>query len=229
MQASCDLPAACPSAACAAVFVPYMQDCAVMLAATPGVPVADFESFAASCAEMQADAGEMLQPVAVQMFRVLVNTEGAAQASAMFSGGGAGGNDGGAGQPLDPLAPVPPPPPDATRAEDDTTSVTQYHAVCTSADVASCVPPCNAEHHGYELLATIDGTDTKFSCNLAHGLYSWMGATSEGGYRGGRLRASSLLFRGRGGLVLRDADGGRGDQHRSDDPIRAGRSYHLWG
>ena len=30
MQASCDLPAACPSAACAAVFVPYMQDCAAM-------------------------------------------------------------------------------------------------------------------------------------------------------------------------------------------------------
>jgi hypothetical protein len=46
------------------------------------------------------------------------------------------------------------------------------------------VPPCNAEHHGYELLATIDGTDTKFSCNPAHGLYSWMGAASEGGYLG---------------------------------------------
>ena len=60
----------------------------------------------------------------------------------------------------------------------------QYHAECTSADVASCVPECNAEHHGFELLATIDGTDTKFSCNLAHGLYSWMGAASEGGYLG---------------------------------------------
>ena len=60
----------------------------------------------------------------------------------------------------------------------------QYHAVCTSANVASCVPPCNMAHHGYELLATIDGTDTKFSCNLAHGLFSWMGAASEGGYLG---------------------------------------------
>ena len=79
----------------------------------------------------------------------------------------------------------PPPPPDATAGSGDaTTGVTQYHAVCTSADVASCVPECNAEHHGYELLATIDGTDTKFSCNLAHGLYSWMGAASEGGYLG---------------------------------------------
>eukprot|EP01046_Picozoa_sp_COSAG06_P068536 COSAG06_NODE_18268_length_895_cov_1.537688_1_plen_133_part_00 len=121
----------------------------------------------------------MLQPVAVQMFRVLVNTEGVAQAGVMFMGGGMG--DGGVGDGkldrLQPLPPVPPPPPDATGGGDDTTGVTQYHAVCTSVDVASCVPECNLDHHGYELLATtIDGTDTKFSCNLAHGLYSWMGA-----------------------------------------------------
>jgi len=78
LQASCALPATCPSAACAAVFVPFMDNCATMLATMPGVPVADFQSFASSCVEMQAGAGEMLQPVAVQMFRVLVNTEGAA-------------------------------------------------------------------------------------------------------------------------------------------------------
>ena len=70
LQASCDLPATCPSAACAAVFVPYMQNCAAIVATTPGVPVADFQTFAASCVELQAGAGEMLQPVAVQMFRV---------------------------------------------------------------------------------------------------------------------------------------------------------------
>lgn len=34
------------------------------------------------------------------------------------------------------------------------------------------------------LLLNIDGDDSKFSCNLAHGLYSWMGAASEGGYLG---------------------------------------------
>ena len=54
----------------------------------------------------------------------------------------------------------------------------------TSADVASCVPDCNVEHHGYELLATIDGTDTKFSCDLSHGLYSWMSPATKGGYLG---------------------------------------------
>ncbi len=154
-----------------------------MLATTPGVPVADFQSLAASCVEMQVGAGQMLQPVAVQMFRVLVNTEGVAQAGAMFPGGGGGDDGGNLLDPLQPLPPAPSPPPDATGGG-GVTGVTQYHAECTSADVASCVPPCNAEHHGFELLATIDGTDTKFSCNLAHGLYSWMGVASEGGYLG---------------------------------------------
>eukprot|EP01046_Picozoa_sp_COSAG06_P012930 COSAG06_NODE_772_length_12432_cov_119.880159_13_plen_730_part_00 len=51
-------------------------------------------------------------------------------------------------------------------------------------NLTACLPPCDADNHGFELLATIDGTDTKFSCNLAHGLYSWMGAASEGGYLG---------------------------------------------
>ena len=111
MQANCDLPVTCPSAACAAVFVPFMDNCATMLATMPGVPVSDFQSFAASCAEMQVGAGEMLQPVAVQMFRVLVNTEGAAQAGAMFLGGGDDGSN--PLEPLQPLPPVPPPPPDA--------------------------------------------------------------------------------------------------------------------
>ena len=124
----------------------------------------------------------MLQPVAVQMFRVLVNTEGVAQAGAMFPGGGDDGSN--PVDPLQPLPPVPPPPPDEAEGGNEATGVTQYHAECTSAEIASCVPPCNVEHHGYELLATIDGTDTKFSCNLAHRLYSWMGAASEGGYLG---------------------------------------------
>ena len=47
----------------------------------------------------------MLQPVAVQMFRVLVTTEGAAQAGGMFPGGGdTAGGGGGYGKPLDPRA-----------------------------------------------------------------------------------------------------------------------------
>jgi hypothetical protein len=173
----------------------------------------------------------MLQPVAVQMFRVLVNTEGAAQAGGMFPGGGDGGDGGGGyGQPLDPLQPVtpvpPPPPPDA--GAEDGTGVQQYHAVCTSADVASCVPPCNAEHHGYELLATIDGTDTKFSCNLAHGLYSWMGAASEGGYLGADAQSFfSAVVSGAAGsyIVTLTEDAGIS----TDLVIQPGQDVHITG
>ena len=81
-------------------------------------------------------------------------------------------------------------PADTSPGADDTgnsesSGIKEYHAECRSAEIATCVPACSADHHGFELLATIDGTDTKFSCNLAHGLYSWMGAASEGGYLGG--------------------------------------------
>ena len=179
-QASCDLPASCPSMACASVFLPFMAGCGTMLAQMPGLQVDQFESFAASCREEQAS---MLQPVEVQMFRVRVDTEGAAQSGAMFPSGGPGPSP-----PLDPLQPLLPlPPPPAPQGAEDPTGVEQYHATCSSADIAACVPACNAQHHGYELLATIDGTDTKFSCNLAHGLFSWMGAASEGGYLGSDL------------------------------------------
>ena len=117
LQASCELPDTCPSAECAAIFMPYFEDCDALLSTMPGVPVEQFRAFYSSCQEMQSSSQLMLQPVAVQMFRVLVNTEGAAHAGSMFPGGG-DGNDGsgGYGQPLDPLQPVTPvpPPPDAT-------------------------------------------------------------------------------------------------------------------
>eukprot|EP01045_Picozoa_sp_COSAG04_P005318 COSAG04_NODE_245_length_18929_cov_6.708391_4_plen_3740_part_00 len=182
LQTSCELPDTCSSVACAAVFVPFMDDCGEMLARSSNVPLDQFQAFQASCQGMQAGAGQLLQPVNVQMFRVLVDTEGAAQAGAMFPRGN--GDDSG-NAPLQPLPPVPPPPaPSGSGGSGEATGVEQYHAECASADVATCVPACNAEHHGYELLATIDGTDTKFSCNVAHGLYSWVGAASEGGYLG---------------------------------------------
>ena len=213
-----------------------MADCDAMLASMPGVPLNDFQSFESSCQELTAGAQLMLQPVAVQMFRVLIDTEGAAQSGSMFPGGGAAaGGGGGNGQPLDPLQPLPPvpppPPPPAdasTAGSGDATGVTQYHAECTSVDVASCVPECNAEHHGYELLATIDGTDTKFSCNLAHGLYSWMGAASEGGYLGSDSASFfSAVVSGAAGsyIVTLTADAGIG----TDLTIRAGQAVDISG
>ena len=76
---------------------------------SPAIALPQFAGFYASCQELASGAGQelasgagqMLQPVAVQMFRVLVNTEGAAQAGGMLSGGGDGGDGGGGyGQPL---------------------------------------------------------------------------------------------------------------------------------
>ena len=93
LQASCELPDTCPSAECAAVFVPYFEDCDALLSTMPGVPVEQFRALYGSCQEMQSSSQLMLQPVDVQMFRVRVNTEGAAQAGGcaerLAAGGGA--------------------------------------------------------------------------------------------------------------------------------------------
>ena len=75
LQASCSLPATCPSAGCATVFVPFMADCDAMLSTVPGLPIDQYRSFAASCGElMLCDARPAMS------FHVLVMDEGAAQA-----------------------------------------------------------------------------------------------------------------------------------------------------
>ena len=161
LQARCKkLPGTCGTMQCAAAFVGFFDDCSSVL------NKGEFRRFYAGCKELQAQSKRMLlQPVSVQMFKVAIATK--PPPSAVSPG------------PPPPSKPhsSPPPPPHAS-------AVQEYHAVCSSATIETCVPTCNATHHGYVLLATIDGTDTKFSCNVAHGLYSWVGAASEGGYLG---------------------------------------------
>ena len=161
LQARCKkLPGTCGTMKCAAAFVGFFDDCSSVL------NKGEFRRFYAGCKELQAQSKRMLlQPVSVQMFKVAIATK--PPPSAVSPG------------PPPPSKPhsSPPPPPHAS-------AVQEYHAVCSSATIETCVPTCNATHHGYVLLATIDGTDTKFSCNVAHGLYSWVGAASEGGYLG---------------------------------------------
>jgi hypothetical protein len=43
-----------------------------------------------------------------------------------------------------------------------------------------CIPECTAELHGFLLLLNIDGNDSKLSCELHHGKYSWMGQATDG-------------------------------------------------
>ena len=62
----------------------------------------------------------------------------------------------------------------------------QLSLACTDDSLShdECVPECGRDLHGCLLLLNIDGDDTKLSCELQHGLYSWLGAASEGGFIG---------------------------------------------
>lgn len=57
---------------------------------------------------------------------------------------------------------------------------------CTDASISEsdCIPDCVDELHGFILLLNIDGGDNKLSCELHHGLYSWVGSASDGGFIG---------------------------------------------
>ena len=53
----------------------------------------------------------------------------------------------------------------------------QLGVECTEDGVSDgdCIPECNVEVHGFLLLLNIDGSDMKFTCQLHHTLYSWIG------------------------------------------------------
>ena len=64
-----------------------------------------------------------------------------------------------------------------------------------------CIPECDADIHGWLMLLNIDGNDLKFSCEIHHRLYSWLGPAGEGGYIGSDIRALiSALNSAAGGL-----------------------------
>ena len=47
---------------------------------------------------------------------------------------------------------------------------------CSDGTPASdCVPACSEDYHGVLMLLNIEGDDSKFACELRHGLYSWVG------------------------------------------------------
>ena len=58
----------------------------------------------------------------------------------------------------------------------------QLNLECT--DVEDCVPECSERYHGYLMLLNINGRDSKLSCELHRGHYSWVGAAADGGYLG---------------------------------------------
>ena len=61
----------------------------------------------------------------------------------------------------------------------------EFFAMCpTGVPADHCIPMCEAKTNGYLLLLNLDGEDTKLTCELHHGLYSWVGGSADGGFIG---------------------------------------------
>eukprot|EP01052_Picozoa_sp_SAG31_P040557 SAG31_NODE_5901_length_2264_cov_2.354273_1_plen_395_part_10 len=200
----CDsLPPTC-SLQCSYQFISIFDSChdQALMRGLSAEQLADWTSFYAVCSEVEQSAAEMsaLQPVNVRMFRIMISSDAAQSQAEMFGG------DGQTEPVIGPLPELPPPPP--ASADSGSTEVQEYHAQCTTANILTCVPACNATHHGFELLATIDGTDTKFSCNLANQQYSWVGAAALGGFLGQNVAAFvSAVISGAAGTYVLTLDG----------------------
>ena len=53
----------------------------------------------------------------------------------------------------------------------------QLNVECSAGTAAAdCVPACSQAYHGYLMLLNIEGEDSKLSCELHHGFYSWVGS-----------------------------------------------------
>ena len=71
----------------------------------------------------------------------------------------------------------------------------QLSLQCTDASSpTTCVPDCSESLHGFLMLLNLEGADTKLSCELHHGLYSWVGAATDGGYLGADGQAFFLAI-----------------------------------
>ena len=156
--------------------------------------------FYGDCQEVEQSVAQQfdtLQPVNVRMFRIMISSDATQAQADMF------GNGNGNVHPIiGPLPELPPPSP-PSEGVPPSEQVQEYHARCTTQNILTCVPTCNVSHHGYELLAMIDGTDTKFSCNVANQRYSWVGAAALGGYIGSDPQAFlSAVLSGASGTYL---------------------------
>ena len=126
----------------------------------------------------------VLVPEPVQMFRVLIETNEqlAAETAADDPRGGSGSD---------------------VLSRFERVEPNHYHATYDGNAIVQCLPQCHTTTHGFELLATIDGSDSTFICNLEHGIFSWMGPASDGGYIGSDVPAFvSLVVSGAAGRVL---------------------------
>eukprot|EP01052_Picozoa_sp_SAG31_P043347 SAG31_NODE_7191_length_1761_cov_2.515644_1_plen_370_part_10 len=190
----CDaFPDECPNS-CATVFTEFYDGCHETLAGMPAIEQAKFDSFYIACTETAQQAAAMLDGASPAMiFHVVVVDEEAEQQAAM-SNGGSGSAPSHFGDVNLPLAPAPPSSNGAVAAQ-------EFRRVCTTANLATCVPDCNGEllilfllcshvvnahtdatldvfaavTYGFLLSIEIDGRGTVMTCNVMDMLYAWVG------------------------------------------------------
>jgi hypothetical protein len=104
--------------------------------------------------------------------------------------------------------------------------VHEFNLVCAGGTVDNCVPSCSAALRGDLLLMNLNGEDSKYSCELHHGLHSWVGAATDGGYLGSDTQAFvSAVLSGAAGYYALTLTGDAGVG--TDLVIRPGQDVHI--
>jgi hypothetical protein len=197
----CDaLPSTC-SATCAPLLIAYFEGCRGIIDDLAPDERQGFQELYGNCQEVEQATAAMLQDAKpAMMFHVVVMNEAAAQhaQSEMFGGGGL---DQSFGPPL--IGPKPAPSPSPSPSTGGAEAAQEFRRVCSTADLATCVPQCNSLTYGFLLSIEIDGRGTVMTCNVMNMLYAWVGQASLGGYIGSIFEAFfSLVVSGAAGTYM---------------------------
>ena len=129
---------------------------------------------------------------------------------------------------IDPDSLDQPPPPSGAAGAGGAVAAQEFRRVCTTENLRTCVPECNAVTYGYLLSIEIDGKGTVMTCNKMEGRFSWVGQASLGGFIGVIFAAffSSVISGAAGTYMVTLAE----DPGVSTDlAIRAGQSVVVSG
>eukprot|EP01051_Picozoa_sp_SAG22_P010414 SAG22_NODE_937_length_6418_cov_124.858680_6_plen_543_part_00 len=186
LQGGCSaFPDTC-SPSCAQAFTQFYEGCHEdLIAGMAAAEQAEFDNFYGDCTEAAQQAAAALEGASPAMiFHVVVVDQEAEQQAAMANGDGGSGSDLSQFGPVN-LPPTPSPPSDASGA----VAAQEFRRVCTTVNLATCVPECNAVTYGFLLSIEIDGRGTVMTCNVMNMLYAWVGQASLGGYIGAIFEA----------------------------------------
>eukprot|EP01052_Picozoa_sp_SAG31_P019609 SAG31_NODE_1437_length_8339_cov_26.148058_7_plen_371_part_00 len=127
------------SVACSAIFDEFYEGCyESMIAGMPAAEQAEFDSFYGACTEVAQQAAAALDGASPAMiFHVVVVDQEAEQQAAMANGGSGSGSPQFGNVNLPP-APAPP-------SSDGAVAAQEFRRICTTANLATCVPECNGE------------------------------------------------------------------------------------